>query len=245
MLLACLDPARARDFKHYRNCEGMATEGESSHELHSTTRARVLNVACVEVRGADGGAEQERLPGGPKIDGSAVWKEIREDKRLLELRECLYEKIGGPTRPSGVVFVLFCLMCAGLGALFLLLVSHAFGPGSFVSDATVEAITAEGTNNSTTVQCVCSAKPSGVITQLTIVMLVILSTGSASFFMYFYDQTARAVHAATIVVDGCQEVLTDREHAINELVAGQKTDLIRMQYLEKTIEGKSEREQAN
>ena len=207
----------------------------------SDIRARASHSCClvyVEVqRRTNDGAP--RSPGTPpqQLDGSAVWKEIRKDKRLLELRECLYEKIGGPTRPSGIVLLLFCFMCAGLGALFLLLVFHGFGPGTFFSDATVEAIAAEGTNNGTTVQCLCSAKPSDVITQLTIVMLVVLSAGSASFFMYFYDQTAKAVHAATIVVDGCQEVLTDREHAINELIAGQKTDMVRMQYLERMIQG--------
>ena len=193
-------------------------------------------------REVDGNERDPQPLTSPQVDGSAVWKGIRDDKRMLELRECLYQKIGGPTRPSGVVLMLFFLTFAGLGALFLLLVLHGFGPGTFFSDATTEAVATEDPNSSnrTTVQCVCSAKPSELITQLTIVMLVILSGGSASFFMYFYDQAAKAVHTATVVVDGCQEVLTDREHAINELVACQKTNMIRMQYLEKIINAKKE-----
>ena len=93
-------------------------------------------------------------------------------------------------------------------------------------------------DNKTIVQCVCSAKPSQVITQLTIAMLIILSSGSAAFFIYFYNQLANAVHVSTVVVDGCQEVLTEREHAINELIAGRRVDKIHMQYLEKIIQEK-------
>ena len=83
-----------------------------------------------------------------------------------------------------------------------------------------------------------SAKPSEVITQLSIIMLVILSSGSAAFFIYFFDQTTRAVHAAAVVVDGCQEMLTEREYAISELIANQKMDMIRMECLEKIIKEK-------
>ena len=194
--------------------------------------------APAEVKKPAAAEDGEQTAKMPQVDGSAVWRDIRDDKRLLELRECLYQKVGGPTPPSGTVLMLFCVTCAGLGAMFLLLVFHGFGHGTFFSDASGGVVVAaehSGINNTYTVQCVCSAKPSEVITQLAIVMLVVLSAGSASFFMYFFDQTARAVHAATVIVDGCQEVLTDREHAINELVAGQKTDMIRMQYLEKMV----------
>ena len=155
----------------------------------------------------------------------------------MELKECLYEKIGRPTPPSGLVGVLFCLTCAAIGALFLILVFHTIGPGTFTSDPS-EGHVMEALDNKTVIQCVCSAKPSEVISQLSIIMLVILSSGSAAFFIYFFDQTARAVHAATVVVDGCQEVLTEREHAINELIANQKMDMIRMEFLEKIIKEK-------
>ena len=187
---------------------------------------------------ADDEVEESPLSARPKLDGSAVWKSIKDDKRLLELRECLYKKIGGPTRPSATVLALLCITCAGLGAMFLLLIFYGFGPGTFFSESSTGTAAGDTSDNNTAlvVQCVCSAKPSEVITQLTIVMLVILSAGTSAFFMYFYDQTARAVHAATVVVDGCQEVLSDREHAINELIAGQKTDAICMRYLERMRE---------
>ena len=171
----------------------------------------------------------------PGIDGSAIWEEIKTEKRLMELKECLYKRIGTPSAPSGVVQLLFGIACVGIGALFLLFIFHTIGPGTFTSDVSQGTIM-DALDNKTIVQCVCSAKPSQVITQLTIVMLVILSSGSAAFFIYFYNQMAQAVHVSTVVVDGCQEVLTEREHAINELIAGQKMDKIHMQYLEKIIQ---------
>lgn len=175
-------------------------------------------------------------------NGSSLWKEIKDDKRLLELRECLYRKMGGPTRPSNVVLALFSITCCGLGALFLLFIFYGFGPGAYLSDATLGTVAAAVDSSNTTrctVQCFCSAKPSEVVTQLAILMLLVLTAGSAAFFMYFYDQTASAVHTATVVVDGCQEVLTDREHAINELIAGKRTDAIRIKHLEELLRGNS------
>ena len=170
-------------------------------------------------------------------NGSDVWDDIRNDGRLMDIKEGLNSKIGTPTSPSGAVQLLFGLTCIGVGAFFLLLVFHTFGPGTFSSDPS-EGNILDAQRNKTVIQCVCSAKPSLVITQLTIIMLVILSAGSAAFFIYFYDQKAKATNFAILAVNCCQMIVKDREHVINELVAGQKVDTIHIRYLEKTLQEK-------
>ena len=70
-----------------------------------------------------------------RIDhGSAIWEEIKKDKRLMETKECLDKRIGTPSAPSVVVQLLFGIVCVGIGALFLLFVFHTFGPGTYTSD---------------------------------------------------------------------------------------------------------------
>ena len=59
------------------------------------------------------------------------------------------------THPSDLVGVLFCLTCAAIGALFLLLVFHTIGPGTSISDPLKDHVM-EVLGNKTVVQCVCS-----------------------------------------------------------------------------------------
>ena len=165
------------------------------------------------------------------IDGSAIWAKIKIDNRMMEIHEGLNKYIATPTSPSGVVQLLFCISCAGIGALFLLMVYHTLGPGTFSSEPT-EGTVMELKKNNTVIQCVCSAQPSAVITQFVIIMLVVVTSGGAAFFIYFYDQKANATSVATVAVNSCQEVVRDREHAINELVAKQKMDRVHLIHAE-------------
>ena len=193
-------------------------------------------ILCAETSRAEPNGLKERMSFEKSgIDGSTIWEKIKDDNRMLEIHEGINKHIATPTSPSGVVQLLFCISCAGIGALFLLMVYHTLGPGTFSSEPT-EGTVMELKKNNTVIQCVCSAQPSVVVTQFVIVMLVVITSGGAAFFIYFYDQKANATSVATLAVNSCQEVVRDREHAINELVAKQKMDMVHLTHAE--IRGK-------